>query len=233
MAKGILLDFEGTVARRTDGHLEPCIQEIRRLGYELYRPELQAAYDFVLRVELPRKGIDNVEAFVEAVMKHLGHKPKRTELMSLAPLFTEYHRFALYEDAARAVPALAKSHKVAVVSGLPPFLVKPVLEPLRLSLAVVTPREAKAALPNPKVFRFAAQALALRVKDVAVVSADCEDGLAVPKSLGFPTVFLRRQGEATCAHASALIKSLDELEAALRPVPAKVDAPVPAAPVKA
>ena len=233
MAKGILLDFEGTVARRTDGHLEPCLREVRDLGYDVYRPELQAAYDFVLRVELPRKGIDNVEAFVEAVMKHLGHKPKRTELMSLAPLFTEYHRFALFEDAARAIPALAKSHKIAVVSGLPPFLVKPVLEPLKLTFAVVTPREAKAALPNPKVFRFAAQALALKPKDVAVVSADCEDGLAVPKSLGFPTVFLRRQGEATCAHASSLVKSLDELDAVLKPMPAKVEAPAPPTAAKA
>ena len=233
MAKAILLDFEGTVARRTDGHLEPCIQELRRLGYEMYRPELQAAYDFVLRVDLPRKGIDNVEAFVESVMKHLGHKPKRTELMSLAPLFTEYHRFALYEDAARAIPALAKSHKLAVVSSLPPFLVKPVLESLKLPLAVVTPREAKAALPSPKVFRHAAQLVGLKPKDVAVVSADCEDGLAVPKSLGFPTVFLRRQGEATCAHASILVRSLDEVEAVLKPVPAKVEAPASPAAAKA
>lgn len=233
MAKGILLDFEGTVARRTDGHLGPCVHEIRRLGYEMYRPELQAAYDFVLRVELPRKGIEDVEAFVEAVMKHLGHRPKRTELMSLAPLFAEYHRFALYDDAVRAVPSLVKSHKVAVVSALPPFLAKPVLEPLKLPLAVVTPREAKAALPNPKVFRFAAQALGLKPKDVAVVSADCEDGLAVPKSLGFPTVFLRRHGDEACAHASRLVRSLDEVEAALRPAPAKVEAPAPVAPAKA
>jgi FMN phosphatase YigB (HAD superfamily) len=226
VAKGILLDFEGTVARRTDGHLEPCLREVRDLGYDVYRPELQAAYDFVLRVELPRKGIDNVEAFVEAVMKHLGHKPKRTELMSLAPLFTEYHRFALFEDAARAIPALAKSYKIVVVSSLPPFLVKPVLEPLKLSLAVVTPREAKAALPNPKVFRFAAQALALKPKDVTVVSCDCEDGLVVPGSLGFRTLFLRRQGSATCPHASATVVSLDAVEAALQPPPVKVEVPV-------
>src|SRR3970282_705864 len=102
-------------------------------------------------------------------MRHLGHKPKRTELMSLAPLFTEYHRFALWDDAARAIPVLAKGRKLAVVS------------------------------------------------------ADCEDGLAVPKSLGFRTVHLRRQGAGACAHASVTISSLDDLEAALRP--AKVEAP--------
>jgi len=233
VAKGVLLDFEGTVARRTDGHLEPCLDEIRRLGYEMYRPELQAAYDFVLRIDLPRKGIADVEAFVEAVLKHLGHRPKRTELMSLAPLFAEYHRFALYDDAARAVPGLAKSHKVAVVSDLPSFLVKPVLEPLKLSLAVVTPREAKAGLPDPKVFRAAAQALGLKPRDVAVVSADCEDGLAVPKSLGFRTVFLRRHGDATCPHASSVVKSLDEVEALLKPSPAQAEAPAAAVPAKA
>jgi len=226
VAKGILLDLEGVVARRADGHLGPCVLEIRNLGYDVYGPELQAAYDYTLHVEFPRKGFDNVEAFVEAVMRHLGHKPKRTELMSLAPLFTEYHRFALWDDAARAIPVLAKGRKLAVASALPPFLVKPVLEPLKASLAVITPRDAKAALPNPKVFRFAAQLLGLRPKDVAVVSADCEDGLAVPKSLGFRTVHLRRQGAGACAHASVTISSLDDLEAALRP--AKVEAPLAA-----
>ena len=226
MAKGILLDFEGTVARRADGHLGPCVREVRNLGHDVYRPELQAAYDYVLRVEFPKKGYDDVEAFVEAVMKHLGFKPKRTELMALAPLFTEYHRFAPYDDAARAVPGLAKAFKAAVVSALPAFLVKPVLEPIAPGLAVVTPREAKAALPNPKVFQAGAQALGLRPKDVAVVSADCEDGLAVPKTLGFETVHVGRQGNVVCPHAKIMVTSLDALEAMFKPPAPRAAAPV-------
>jgi FMN phosphatase YigB (HAD superfamily) len=233
VAKGILLDFEGTVARRTDGHLGPCTQEIRNLGYDVYRPELQAAYDYVLRVEFPRKGHDNVEAFVEAVMKHLGHKVKRTELMALAPLFAEYHRFTLYEDATRAIPALAESRKVAVLSALPSYLVSPVLEPLGTRVAVVTPKEAKAALPNPKVYEHAAQVLRLKVKDVAVVSADCEDGLAIPKALGFRTVHVRREPCDPCPHASSTIASLVELEAVLRAGPSKAEAPASTMPSKA
>ena len=235
MAKGILFDFEGTVARRAEGRLRPCVQEMRNLGYEVFRPELQAAYDFVLRVEFPRKGHENVEAFVESVMRHLGHRPKRTELMALAPLFAEYHRFAPYEDAARAIHALVLSHKVGIVSALPPFLVRPTLESLKADARIVTPKEAGAAFPSPKAFRAAAQALGMRPKDVAVVSADCEDGLAVPKSLGFRTVYLRRQGSVSCAHAAIAIKSLDELETVLKPAAVKVEtaAVSPAASAKA
>ena len=218
MAKGILFDFEGTVARRTDGKLETVLAEVRNLGYDVYRPELRAAHDYVLHIDLPKHGHDHVEAFVEAVLKQLGLKPKRTELMALAPLFQEYYRFVLHEDAARAIPVVAKTHKVGVVSSLPSFLVHPVLEPVKASVtAVVTPKESKACVPNPKTFKAAAQALGLRPREIAVVSADCEDGLAVPKSLGFETVHVRRDGTAACPHGKIAIGSLDELPGALRP----------------
>ena len=221
-----MFDFEGTVARRTDGKLETVLEQIRNLGYDIYRPEFRAAHDYVLHIDAPRRGHDHVEAFVEAVLKQLGLKPKRTELMALAPLFLEYYRFVLYEDAARAIPAVAKTHKVGVVSGLPSFLVTPVLQPVKGSVAaVVTPKESKACVPNPKTFKAAAQALGLRAKDVAVVSADCEDGLAVPKTLGFETVHLRREGGAPCPHAKTTIASLDELERVLKPAAIKVEAP--------
>lgn len=233
MAKGILLDFEGAVARRTGGRLGPCVQEIRNLGYDVYRPELQAAYDYVLRVEFPQKGHDNVESFVEAVMKHLGHKAKRTELMSLAPLFAEYHRFALYADAERAIPVIGKARKLAILSGLPSFLVKPIVDPLKARVTFFTPKDARAALPNPRVYEHAAQALNLKPKDVAVVSADCEDGLAVPKSLGFRTVHVRREGDESCEHAVLTIASLDELEAVLKPSPLKAEAPATTVAAKA
>ena len=227
MSKGVLFDFEGTVARRTDGKLEAVLEEIRNLGYDVYRPELRAAHDYVLHIDVPKHGHDHVEAFVEAVLKHLGLKPKRTELMALAPFFLEYYRFALHEDASRAIPAIAKTHKVGVVSGLPSFLVTPVLEPVKASVAaVVTPKESKACVPNPKTFKAAAQALELRPRDIAVVSSDCDDGLAVPKTLGFETIHLRRQGTAACPHGKTTVVSLDELAAALKPVtPLKVPAP--------
>ena len=233
MAKGILFDFDGTVAHHSNGRLEPFLQEVRNLGYDVYRPELQAAHDFVLCVELPRKGYEGPEAVLEAVLKQLGLKPKRTELMALAPVFAELHRFRLYEDAARAVPALAKSHRIGIVSGLPSFLVKPAIAPLNVNVALITPKEAKAAMPSPKCFQAAMQALAVKPKDVTVVSADCEDGLSVPKSLGLRTVFLRRQGDASCLHATATISSLDELEAVLKPLPPKASAPPPALAAKA
>ena len=218
VVKGILFDFEGTVAHRTDGHLEPVLAEVRNLGYDVYRRELQAAHDYVLHVGVPRRGVDHVEAFAEAVLKALDLKPKKTELMALAPLFLEYYRFALFEDAERAVPALAKGHKVGVVSGLPGFFVHPVLALVKPRLAaVVTPKEAKAAVPSPKAFRAAAAALGLRPKEVAVVSADCEDGLAVPKTLGFETVHVGRQGNVVCPHAKIMVTSLDALETMFKP----------------
>ena len=229
MPKGVLFDFEGTVARRADGKLENVLEQLRNLGYDIYRPELRAAHDYVLHIDVPKHGHDHAEAFVEAVLKHLGLKPKRTELMSLAPLFMEYYRFVLHEDAARTIPAIARTHKVAIVSGLPSFLVHPVLEPVKGSIAaVVTPKESKACAPNPKTFRAAAQALGLRPRDVAVVSADCDDGLAVPKALGFDTVHVRREGGAACPHAKTTIASLDELERVLKPSAAvKVEAAAP------
>lgn len=233
MAKGILFDFVGTIARHSDGRLEPFLREVRNLGYDVYGPELQAAHDFVLHVDAPRRGHEGSETILEAVLKHLGLKPKRTELMALAPVFAELHRFELHEDAARAVPALAKSRKVGIVSGLPAFLVKPVLEPLKAAFALITPKEAKASMPHPKVFHAGAQALALRPRDVVVVSADCEDGLAVPKSLGFRTVHVRRQGDAMCPHALVSISSLDELEGVLKPAPPKASAPAPVVAAKA
>jgi len=226
MVHGILFDFEGTIAYRTDGHLEPVLAEMRNLGYDVYSPELQAAHDFVLHVDLPKQGFDHVEAFVEKVLKALDLKPKKTELMCLAPLFLEYYRFALFEDAPRAIPALAQSHKVGVVSGLPGFLVHPVLDAVKGNLAaVVTPEEAKAAGPNPKAYKAATHALGLKAKDIALVSADCEDGLAVPKTLGFETVFVDRHGVAACAHAKIVAKSLDALESVFRPPLPKVPAP--------
>lgn len=204
------------------------------MGYEVYRPELQAAHDFVLRVELVRRNYDSAEKVVEAILQHLGLKPTRTELMSLASLFVETHRVSLLDDAARAVPLLSKSYKVAVLSSLPAFLIRPVLEPVKHHVgAIVTPYEAKATLPNPKVFRVAAQALGLKARDVTVVSAECDDGLAVPKSLGFRTAFVRHESVAGCAYATISVPTLEDLEAALKQ-PGKLGEPatpqVPAVP---
>jgi len=228
VAKGILLDFLGTVARPAGGDLGAVLREVRNLGYEVYGPELQAAHEFVLRVEFPEKGYAGAEAFVEAVLKHLGHRPKRTELMSLAPLLAEYHHFALYEDAERVIPRLAKSWKVGVLSDLPWFVLSPVLEPFKGALAVITPKEAKAAPPHPEAFRAGAHTLGLRPKDITVVSADHEDGLGVPKGLGFPTVHVRRAGRPPCPHAEVTIASLDELEGVLKSSPPKTSPSAPA-----
>ena len=229
MAQGLLLDFLGTIARPSGAGLGPVLREVRNLGYEVYEPELQASCDFVLRVEFPGEGYAGPEAFVEAVMEHLGHRPKRTELMSLAPLLAEYYGFTLYEDAERAVPGLLKSRKVAVLTGFPSFALKPVLEPFKGALAVITPKEAKAAPPHAKTFRAGAQALGLRSRDITVVSADHEDWLAVPKGIGFRTVHVRRAGSPPCLYATVEIPSLVELEDVLKPPPPKAPPTPPAA----
>lgn len=217
MAKGLLLDFE-SVAHHADGDPLPLLREIQNLGYEVHRREFQAACDYVMYVESPRKGLDSAEHFLEAVFDHLEQRPKKTELMSLAPVFAEMYRYALHDDVVRAFPALAKGRKIAVVSCLPPFAVAHALEPVKSHIVVVvTPKEAKAVPPNPAVYKAALAAMKLRAKDVLLVSSHCED-LAVAKPLGLRAVFVRRQSDASCPHAVATVGSFEELEVALRPV---------------
>lgn len=226
MSKGLLIDFE-VIARPADGDPGPLLQEIRNLGYEVYHREFQAACDYVLYVGVPQREYDGAERFLEAVFKHFDVKPKRTDLMALAPVFAELHRYTLHDDATRSLPVLAKGRKIAVLSALPRFLVAPVLEPVKAHVAaVVTPKEAKAVPPNPEVLRTAMAAIKLRAKDVAFVSTDCAD-LAAAKSLELRTVFVGRQGDAACGHAAIAVRSLDELEAALQPAPAKSQAVAP------
>ncbi|MBI4416020.1 MAG: HAD hydrolase-like protein [Euryarchaeota archaeon] len=226
MSKGLLLDFEA-IAHRADGDPQPLLREIRNLGYEVYRREFLAACEYVMYIDLAQHGYDSAEKFLEAVFKLLDLKPKRTELMSLAPVFVELHAHALYEDVLRALPELAKGRKVAVLASLPAFLVAPVLAPIKAHLAaVVTPKEAKTCPPNPKVYETALVSLKLKAKEVAVVAAHCPD-LAAAKPLGVRTVLVRREGEATCPHADFAISSFDELAAALKPTKPEVVAPAP------
>ena len=232
MAKGLLLDFD-SIARHADGDPLHLLREIQDLGYEVYRREFLAACDYVMYVDSPRKGLDSAENFLEAVFEELDQKPTKTELMSLAPVLAELHRYTLYDDVARAIPGLAKGRKVAVVSYLPPFSVALALEPVKAHImAVVTPKEAKAVLPNPTVYRAALTLMKLRARDVLLVSPHCAD-LAVAKPIGLRPVFVRRQAEASCPHAVATIASIEELEAALRPAPKPAPAPTKAPDVPA
>ncbi len=218
MSKGLLVDFDA-IARHADGDPQPLLREIRNLGYEVYRREFRAACDYVMYIDFPQQGYDSAEKFLEAVFKVLDLKPKRTELMSLAPVFTELHTYVLHDDVFRTLPELAKGRKVAVLSSLLPFLVTPVIAPIKPHVtAVVTPKEAKATFPHPKVFQTALAAIKLRAKDATVVAAHCAD-LGAAKRLGVRTVFVRRSGDATCEHADVTIQSFGELDAALRPSP--------------
>jgi beta-phosphoglucomutase-like phosphatase (HAD superfamily) len=228
VAKGIILDFE-SIAHRADGDPLPLVREIEDLGYAVYRREFLAACDYVMYVVSARKGLDSAEHFLEAVFDQLDLKPKKTEIMSMAPVFAELHRYSLDDDVIRALPALAKGRKVAVVSCLPLFSVAHALEPVKSHItAIVTPREAKAVPPNPAVYRAALAAMKLRAKDVLLVSPHCED-LAVAKPLGLRPVFVRRQADASCSHAVATIETFEELEAALRPLVKPAPAPEMAA----
>src|SRR3990172_5600839 len=139
VAKGLLLDFE-SVARPAGGDPLQLLREIQNLGYEVYWREFVGACDYVMYVDSPRKGLDSAERFLETVFEELDQKPTRTEIMSLAPVFAELHRHALYDDVVRALPGLAKGRKVAIVSSLPPFLVAQALEPVKsYILAVAKP----------------------------------------------------------------------------------------------
>ena len=224
MAKGLLLDFEA-IAHHADGDPFPLMREIRNLGYEVYRREFLAACDYAMYVDLPRRGLDSAEHFLEAVFDHLDQKPTKTELMSLAPVFAELYKYALYDDVVRAIPTLAKGHKLGVVSCLPPFSFVNTLDPIKSHiLAVVTPKEVKAVPPNPSAYKAALAALKLRARDVVLVSPHCAD-LLEAKLLGLHPVFVRRHSEASCPHAVATIGSFGELEAAVRPVAKAAPAP--------
>lgn len=215
VAKGVLLEFE-SVAHHADGDPIPLLREMQNLGYEVYRREFVAACDYVMYVDASRRGLDSAEHFLEAAFDRLGQKPKKTEIMSLAPVFEELHRYPLYDDVVSALPAIAKGHRIAIVSSLPSFSVARALEPIKSHLtAVVTPREAKAVPPNPTAYRAALVAMKLRAKDVSLVSPHCSD-LSVARPLGVRLVFISRQGEAPCSNAHATIRSFEELEPALR-----------------
>lgn len=222
MTKGLLLDLD-VIASEPRGRFTPFLEEVRALGHEVHLRPFRAACDYVLHVDEPKKGYEGAERLLQAVLDRLDLKPKRTELMALAPAFAEIHRPNLMDEAPRALPALAKAHRIAVLTYLPAFLVLPALEPVKPHLAaLVTAREAKAPVPSPKAFRAGAAALRMKAKDVALVSPHCND-LAVAKSLGMPSVFLRRHGEEECVVATATIRSLDDLEAALAAVKPTVE----------
>lgn len=214
MTKGLLLDLDA-IASEPRGRIAPFLEEVRALGHEVHLRPFRAACDYVLHVDGPTKNFEGAERLLQAVLERLDLKPKRTELMALAPTFAEIHRPTLADEATRALPALAEAHRIAVLTYLPSFLVLPALEPVKPHLAaLVTAREAKAPVPSPKAFRAGVAALRMKAKDVAFVSPHCDD-LAIAKPLGLRTVLLRRYGDADCATAAATVPSLGDIEAAL------------------
>jgi HAD superfamily hydrolase (TIGR01509 family) len=222
--KGIIFDLCGTLARRRRGSLTAFLGALRARGYDVYPPQFRAAHSFVLYVDFPRLRLASSEAFLGQILERLGFEPKAADLTSLADRYTNLINHELYEDAARTVPQMHVSRRLAVVSRMPPFLIQDVLHPIESQIdAVVTPLEAGVPKPHPGIFRTALEALGVDPKDAVFVGDDPETEIEAAHEVGLPVIFVDRKGGRRCDKALATIRTLDHLQKGLDVVQVRLE----------
>lgn len=223
MARALSLDLDDTLwpiapaieraERALDAHLRahhPAaaaawpIAAMRALRERLYlaRPEVRHDFSMLRRISLR-----------EVLMPHGGDEAAVEAAFEV--FYAARNRVDLYDDAARALPALARRFPIASLSNGNADLGRVGIR--AHFVAEISARTIGCAKPDPRIFAAAAAALGLPPGEIAHVGDDPELDVLGAQRAGMIGVWLNRDG-LPWPHAEPPdleIRSLDELEPAL------------------
>ncbi len=220
-ARGVILDFYGTLAYGRGVGSRELVGEARARGHEIYRQEFEAAWNYVNLVDNPRMDLPGWPAFIAQVLRRLGLEPKGEDIQALADIAAK-QEFVLYGDAIPALQELRSAGRaLAIVTSIARFRLEPTLEQLAdLVDVVVTARDVGAAKPNPRLFGRALEKLAADPTASAAVGDEPEWDLDVPQEMGMQGILIDRVGQGrhpkypTIANLLELPPLLQELDRA-------------------
>lgn len=128
-------------------------------------------------------------------------------------LLEEYHRLALFPDAAAAFPRFA-GRRLAILSNGSPDMLEPLVAQSGLRLdAVLSVDAAKVYKPSPQVYDLAVAALGIPRERIGFVSSNCWDALGA-RAYGFVTFWVNRGGaplDRLGVQPRQMVKSLHEI----------------------
>ncbi len=217
----MILDFYGTLAYGRGMGSREIVREARAQGYEVYRQEFEAAWNYVNLVDNPRMDLLGWPAFMAQVLRRLGLEAKDGDVQALADIASK-QQFVLYADAIPALQELrAGGRALAVVTSIARFRLEPTLEALgEIVGAVVTARDVGAAKPDPRLFRQALEKLGADPTASAAVGDEPEWDLDIPQEMGMQGILIDRAGQGrhpkypTIANLLELPPLLEELDRA-------------------
>jgi len=210
MIKGVIFDFDGTLAHKKKS-MDPKMlcEMLRENGVDVYYQEWEAAHKFVFFVEYPKGKINSYEDYFSRVLEVLGIKPKKEIVNKIVRYARENDRFDLFPDV-KFIRGL--KIKKAILTTIPFFRFD------HLNLAgfdpVFTGKEIGRAKPHPNGFLGILKKWNLKSEEVLMVGDDLYCDILPARQLGIRTVFIvrqRKQADKGDGEADFTISSLKEI----------------------
>jgi 2-haloacid dehalogenase len=155
-------------------------------------------YKSVLRMVLDRLG------------SRLGFKPTDAELEYFS---TSVKDWPAFPDSARALKALSKKYKLAIVSNVDDDLFAYSARKLDAPFEwVITAQQVKSYKPAPAHFHEAFERIGLPQSKILHVAQSLYHDIAIAKSLGLSTVWVNRRHDKSGTGATPLAEAIPDLE---------------------
>lgn len=212
--KAVIFDLVNTLAYWKDEvDSSKACEFLRKLGYEVYEQEFDAAFKFVVFVYFPRHGLDGYKDMLNRICSYLELKVEEAVLEELTELYLEHNRMELYSDVISTLKKLKdEGIRTAIATTTPKFVFENVLSQLKgLVDIVIDGWEAHAAKPSPNIYRKALEKLGVNAKDAMLVGDDQNVDIRPAKQLGIVTVLIDREGKIEFHIADFKVKNLTEM----------------------
>jgi FMN phosphatase YigB (HAD superfamily) len=209
--KGIIFDFNGTLAQKTKSLESTKFCEfLRETGCDVYYQEWEAAYRYVYFVEYPKGGIDSYGDLLNAVFRALGSKPSGEVIVQGVEYWKSNDEYEAYPD----IESVRKLEvNKAILTTIPRFK----FQNLKLDGfdPIMTGKEIGRAKPHPDGFLKILAKWNMGPSEVLMIGDDVDCDILPAKELGLRTAFIGRKGK-TCDEADYSISSLEEIPEIIR-----------------
>lgn len=205
MIKGIIFDLSGTLAYRVRpiSYLTAS-KMLRKMGYDVWHQEWEAAYRFVFFVEYPKGRIRSYEDFLKRTFQLLHINPSKRDLERIVRYYKRNDRFRFFPDVkyARKI-GLKKAILTTIARFRFDFLDLSQFDP------VMTGSEIGRAKPHPAGFLKIIKKWKLKPSEVLVVGDEPDLDIFPAKELGFQTLLIDRNNK----HPGWKFKRIRDLKA--------------------
>jgi FMN phosphatase YigB (HAD superfamily) len=189
--KAILLDLVGTLAYNEKRPPDPieASKLLRKMGYEVYYQEWEAARKFVFFIDSPKGNINSWADFIRKIFERLQIKPDENVIKKISEYYKNNTRFRFFDDVKTVKRLLLKK---GIVTTIPIFYFSDL--DLKDFDVIITGKEAGAAKPNPRCFIKPLEILNIRPEEALFVGDDVECDIVPAKELGMGVALIDRKG---------------------------------------